>query len=47
MLPHIGGSNDSFRPRIRKLVLEQLEALQQGRSPQFLVQPGRLDLPRD
>ena len=47
VLPHIGGSNESFRPRIRKLVLEQLEAVRQGRSPQFLVQPGRLDLPGD
>lgn len=42
VLPHVGGSNASYRPRMRRLVLEQLERLRQGRSPQFLVQPGRL-----
>lgn len=47
VLPHIGGSNSSFRPRIRKLVLEQLEAVRRGERPQFLVQPGRLELPED
>ena len=44
VLPHVGGSNVSFRPRVRKLILEQLELIRQGRSPQFLVQPGRLAL---
>ena len=42
VLPHVGGSNASYRPRMRRLVLEQLERLRQARSPQFLVQPGRL-----
>ncbi|OXS84435.1 NAD(P)-dependent oxidoreductase [Kocuria marina] len=44
VLPHVGGSNVSFRPRVHKLILEQLELIRQGRSPQFLVQPGRLAL---
>ena len=47
VLPHVGGSNVSFRPRVRQLILEQLELIQQGRSPQFLVQPGRLALQDD
>ena len=40
--PHVGGSNSSYLPRMRDLVLQQLAALRQGRAPQFLVSPGRL-----
>ena len=40
VLPHVGGSNASYRPRMRRLVLEQLDRLRQGRPPQFLVQPA-------
>lgn len=45
VLPHVGGSNVSYRPRVSRLVLQQLGLIRQGRAPQFLVQPGRLDLP--
>ncbi|HAG64037.1 MAG TPA: hydroxyacid dehydrogenase [Kocuria sp.] len=40
VLPHVGGSNVSYRPRVRRLILEQLELIRQGRAPQFLVKPG-------
>ncbi|RKQ36624.1 NAD(P)-dependent oxidoreductase [Kocuria tytonis] len=44
VLPHVGGSNASFRPRMRTLMLEQLALIRSGRPPRFLVQPGRLRL---
>lgn len=44
VLPHVGGSNVSYRPRVGRLVLQQLELVKAGRAPQFLVQSGRLDL---
>ena len=40
VLPHVGGSNVSYRPRVRRLILEQLELIRQGCAPQFLVKPG-------
>lgn len=45
VLPHVGGSNASYRPRVRNLIVQQLAAIRSGRAPQFLVQPGALDLP--
>ena len=48
VLPHLGGSNASYRPRMSRLLLQQLDLVGRGRAPRFLVQPGRLDLgPRD
>lgn len=44
VLPHVGGSNASYLPRVRRLVLQQLERIRAGRSPRFLVRPGRLEL---
>ena len=45
VLPHVGGSNVSYRPRVRDLILQQVERIGAGQAPQFLVQPGRLVLP--
>ncbi|MDO4918538.1 NAD(P)-dependent oxidoreductase [Kocuria sp.] len=42
LTPHVGGSNASYRPRMRALLLRQLELIRTGRPPEFLVQPGRL-----
>lgn len=47
VLPHVGGSNVSYRPRIRDLILQQAELVRSGHAPQFLVQSGRLDLPTE
>lgn len=44
VLPHVGGSNVSYRPRVRDLILQQIELIKAGKAPQFLVQSGRLDL---
>ncbi|MFI7482959.1 NAD(P)-dependent oxidoreductase [Kocuria sp. M1R5S2] len=43
--PHTGGSSDSYRPRLRRLLEEQLRRLAAGERPLFLQQPGRLRLP--
>lgn len=45
VLPHVGGSNVSYRPRVRDLILQQVERVRTGQAPKFLVQPGRLVLP--
>ncbi|MBD2761144.1 hydroxyacid dehydrogenase [Kocuria sp. cx-116] len=45
VLPHVGGSNVSYRPRVRDLILQQAERIRAGHAPQFLVQPGRLYIP--
>jgi phosphoglycerate dehydrogenase-like enzyme len=47
LTPHTGGSNDSYRPRLRRLLEEQLRRLAAGRRPLFLQQEGRLDLPAE
>ncbi|GAA1341098.1 2-hydroxyacid dehydrogenase [Arthrobacter roseus] len=38
--PHTGGNTEAFDPRIRALLRRQLEALNNGRSPENLVQSG-------
>lgn len=45
ILPHVGGSNVSYRPRVRDLILQQIERISSGQAPHFLVQRGRLELP--
>lgn len=39
--PHVGGNASAFEPRIRKLLLRQINALASGRVPENLVQVGQ------
>ncbi len=45
LTPHTGGSNASFRPRVRRLLEAQLGRLAAGERPLFLQQEGRLAFP--
>ena len=44
LTPHVGGSSASYLPRMRTLLLQQLEAIRRDRAPQFLVRSGHLKL---
>ena len=40
VLPHVGGATVAYRPRMARLVLEQLDLIRHGAAPRFLVRQG-------